>query len=112
MIVLQRVEIDYDANDVGLELRVAHVAHAATILAVVQRHRRREPSALEVDDEPRGIREREVLDERGPLHVDDDLDLAGGRHYAHTPHLSVPPVHRCPRKGPGSNDGEQEREAT
>ena len=112
LIVLQRVEVDHDANDVGLELRVAHVAHAAAILAVVQRHGPRETRALEVDHEARGIRKSEVLDDRGPQHVDDDLDLARGRQHAHTSHLSVPPAHRRPRKGPGNNDGEQERKAT
>ena len=112
MIVLERIEIDDDANDVGLELRVADVAHAAAILAVVQRHRSRDPGALEVDDEAGGVRKRKVLNDRGSQQVDDDLDLAGGRPHAHTAHLAVPPAYRCPRKGPGSNDGEQEREAT
>src|SRR6266550_1311025 len=112
LVILQRVEIDHHAHDVRFELRVAHVANAAAVLAVVQRGRRGEADAVQIDDEPCGIREGEVLNLRRPLQVDDDLDLAGGRQHADSADLAVPAAtrHRRPRKGPGNDDGQQRRE--
>ena len=72
---------------------------------------------MQIDDEPRGTREGEVLHQRGTLEVDHDLDPAGRRQNAHTFHFpvadaAVPPAGRRPRKGPGNNDSEQESDAS
>src|SRR2546426_367102 len=109
LIILERVEIDDDAHDVRLELRVAHVADTAAILSVVQRDGRGEAGTLQIDHEPRGIREREVLDDRGALQVDDDLDLAAGRHHTHPSDFPVADPPRRPHKGPGSEGGGREQ---
>src|SRR5207248_1164205 len=121
LIVLECVEIDHDAHYVRLELRVADVLDPAAVLAVVQRGRRGKMHAREIDDEARGIGEREVGDLGAALHVDDDVDLARGGENAHPADFAVSagtgpappaaPANRRPRKGPGSDDGEYQGQA-
>ncbi len=107
LIVLECVEIDHHAHDVRLELRVADVLDAAAIQAVVQRGRRGETHAREIDDEAGGIGEREVCDLGAALHVDDDVDFAAGRQDTDPAHLPV--ANRRPGKGPGNGGREQGR---
>src|SRR5439155_22537313 len=104
---------------------VANVAHAAAVLAVVQRHRRREARPLQVDDEPRGIGQREVLNDRSTLQVDHDLDLAAARQHAHPANFTISrvprggggaggaggPANRLPPKGRGADEGAHHRAA-
>ena len=113
LIVLECIEIDHHADDVRLELRVADVLDAAAIQAVVQRGRRGETHAREIDDEAGGIGEREVRDLGVALHVDDDVDFARGGKNTHPADFAVPAgaADRRPRKGPGSDDGEHHRQA-
>src|SRR5258707_15847963 len=61
MIVLQRVEVDHEPVDTGPELSVPDVLDAAAVGSVVQHRGGDESRALQVDDQPGRIGQREVL---------------------------------------------------
>ncbi len=91
LVVFQHVEVDDDPHHAGPELRVADVLDAAAVLPVVQHRRRRQPRALQVDHEPGGIGQREVLHVDRALQVDHDLHAAGRRQDADGPDFAVTP---------------------
>src|SRR2546428_115335 len=89
LIVLEHVEVHDDAHDVRPELRVADVLHSAAVLSVVQRRRRREPRAREIDDESSWAAQGEVLDVHRAAEIDHHLDLAGRRDHADGLHFAI-----------------------
>src|SRR5213078_5032695 len=90
LVVLQHVEVDHHAHHARPELGVAYVLDAATVLPVVQCGGRGEPRALQIEYEPRGARQGEVLHlDRAP-EIDHDLHAAGGREHADGFDFAVP----------------------
>ncbi len=98
LVILERLELDHDPNDIGSELRVAHIDDATAVGAVVQDTRGVQAGPLDVDDQPRRVVQREIRDIDGTGDVDDHQCLA--RTGQHTDGRNVPFVRRglCDRR--------------
>ncbi len=78
---VRRVEVDHDANYVLAELRVPNVGDTAAGYLVVAAVRHLERGSLQIDDDPGGRIEREVLHFDSGVYPDHHFSLPGRRDY-------------------------------